>query len=88
MPAAENTRSRHRAGSRRSRTESVTATRRSAHARHETAADAGRAPGTTESMHVTPNVIMSSGGSWNLAGVTRFARWLTDGATDRPHLRF
>lgn len=42
----------------------------------------------TQAVHVTPDAIMAARGSWDVAGVKRFARWLTDGATDRPHLRF
>ncbi|CAA9483014.1 MAG: hypothetical protein AVDCRST_MAG65-1567 [uncultured Solirubrobacteraceae bacterium] len=88
MPAAENTRNRQHAAGRRSRTEGVTPTRRGARQPHDAVADGGRGQAATESIHVTPNAIMASRGIWDLGGVVRFARWLTDGATDRPHLRF
>ena len=39
-------------------------------------------------LHVTPNVVVVTRGAWDFGMVKRFAQWLTDGATDRPHLRF
>lgn len=43
--------------------------------------------GATQADHVAPNAIIARG-SWSDAGLKRLARWLTDGATDRPHVRF
>lgn len=85
MPRVENTHSRHAADRRLSRAKGVSASRRSA--RHP--ADGARAVETAQAIHVTPNAIMAARGSWkDFAGAKRFARWLTDGATERPHLRF
>ncbi len=86
MPAVEKNAS-HRADVRRMRTDSVNASRRRVHLSGH-AADGGRVGGPTQADHVTPNAIIGARGSWSVAGVKRFARWLTDGATDRPHLRF
>ena len=76
-----------RPASRLPRTPKATTSRRGSPAPSRRAGNA-RGDGAKPAFHITPNVIIATRGVWDFGALKRFAAWLTDGATDRPHLRF
>ena len=87
MPTTSDNFETRRPAGRLPRTPKATAGRRGSHAPSRPA-DIGRADEAKPALHITPNVIIATRGVWDFGALKRFAAWLTDGATDRPHLRF
>lgn len=83
MSASSGVNRHRRSDGRRTETHRLSASRRDAHTGSRAADGEVR-----QSLHVTPNAVVATRGAWDFGTVKRFAQWLTDGATDRPHLRF
>lgn len=83
MSATSSVKRHRRPNGRRPEAPGLSASRRDAHTGSHTADG-----GSRESLHVTPNAVVVTRGAWDFGILKRFAQWLTDGATDRPHLRF
>ena len=84
MPATSNdSHTRAPSDSRLPRTPKAIASRRGSH----TATDSDTARRSRRSLD-TANAAVSTDATHKPGGVRGFARWLFDGSTDRPHLRF